>query len=240
MFALAVPRAHAEERYIIPVTTIPSGPHDPFWFSHVTISNPHPFPVVYRTVAMYPYGADTYRCYSQAEVTLKAYQTSGVDANCFKGMMAIVITSESPLALVGRVSYFRWMARPYAEEVIREQMAIGREWLSPNDEHVIPQVAASPYGEVRSNLFLVNPGDTDLHVDYERTSDGPMPIHHVTVPPHSSQIVSLPADQTTCFNGGDVASLYCATPLKLKADGAFYATVSVIDGQFAEFRTAAN
>ena len=218
----------AAETYIVPAFSDGQASL-PVWLSFLFVTNPYQEPVAVRIVSVLPFGQAA-GCDAVREILIPARKTVRIGADCAGvHLSAIVLEADRPVGVTSEATLLARLRPGVEGEISREAIAIGRRWLQPNIGYVIPDVqVSSAYPGIRSNLFVINPGETALDVRFQRWSDEELPSHGVSVPPRSAMIVPLPEENTVCFTGGDVAGLGCASPLEIRGSGPFYAAVSVI------------
>jgi len=229
---LAIPAAAGT--YIIPVYSRPDGQMSQSWQSHVTLTNPHESAVVVQVKSVFPYGSEG-RCGTTVPWNISPHASTELFLYC-SGAVAVEIVTDQTVGITADVSLFVRQTATTLREVSRESVAVPGAWLGPGIDYFIPEVEVNAY--TRSNLFIVNPSSEVLRVDLQRSSDFPMPTRNVNVSPRSALALPLEYDPTTCLNGGDVLNEGCATPLRVRGSGPFFAAVSVVDNSsnMASFR----
>lgn len=233
VLAVSAIQLRADELYIVPIYGQNLRGSTAVWTSGVLLNNPHPEAVEVEVAGAYPAMEKGCRpCPSSQRWTLAPYESlllppiAGPTGLLQLG--AFSLRAKRPIdvdSVVQGLSVIEHDATPFVIQPIEA----GRRWIPPNVPAYLPRVSTGASG-TPINVFLVNPNDTEIRVDY---SVDPTPTlrldQSVKVPPKSTLLLPvLPGcthDGHGCFGAHPVAS--SGFRIGVRGSGEFYASASV-------------
>jgi hypothetical protein len=224
------------ETYIIPIWATGLSGSDGTWAARAIGINPNPVPVTYRVTGVYPLATTPCAECTGAPFTVTIAPGAAVPIMPLQHLAgarmtagAFAIDATGPLAI-------HLVAYRSGEASLRQYLAVARRWVTPGS-HTISAVERGG-NDWRLNLFVVNPGDTPVHVS---ASSGERAENETqqTVPARTTAV--LPVRTPRC-NG-----VPCPFPtdfppspirVQVEADGEILTSISSVTGTWAVFSLA--
>lgn len=230
----AVPLFAQRYEYIIPVWAADLRGGSQVWSSEIYASNGSGGIAIFQVAEVYP-GIEEQFCHPviycgpQEPRELFAGDTLLITPNFWKQntiykLAALRIESDQPIHIES------WVRGITDGRIMNQEIAVGREWIPARDKVFIPERYYHLGGGTpdRTNLFVVNPNDSQIEVQYRIVHRGtqrpPDEDRTIVVPPKSLAI----APPITAYRGGDF-DLPVYPRIELSADQPFYAVASDTD-----------
>lgn len=233
VLAVSAVQVRADELYIVPTYGQNLRGSTAIWTSGVLLNNPHGEAVEVEVAGTYPAMEKGCRpCPSSQRWTLAPYESlllppiAGPTGLLQLG--AFSLRASRPIdvdSVVQGMSVIEHDATPFVIQPIET----GRRWIPANVPAYLPRVSTGASGN-QINLFLVNPSETAITVDYSIDSTPVLRLDQsVKVPPNSTLLHpvfhSCTHDGHGCAGAHPVSS--SGFRLGVRGSGEFYASASV-------------
>ena len=212
------------ETYVVPVHAF--GPREGAgWLSTLEVMNPHATTVQGRIIGAWPYTPGVECQLGRFEIRPNAavspVPSCGADPR--GTIIAFAFTTDRAVSVA---SDARFVSSPVGE-TYRQQLEVGESWLEADRDYLIPHVL-----ERDATLFLINPNDAPLVVEWtsQRDNVAPPVTNTAVVQPRSSVHLYLTATFVECFTGSGATLVNCPGFLRIRGNREFYAAASIVQG----------